>query len=63
MGIDIINVARPNFSTTHGGLHAAVSAITVLGGVSSTGHGWLGALLAQPAAWTMPTAFLVAAAW
>jgi cation/acetate symporter len=24
------------------------------------GGGWLGALLAQPAAWTVPTAFIVA---
>ena len=45
---------------TGGVLALGATTITVLGGVSSTGHGWLGALLAQPAAWTMPTAFLVA---
>jgi cation/acetate symporter len=41
-----------------GGL-LAMSAVlvTVVGGVQ---HGWAGALLAQPAAWTMPIAFLVA---
>lgn len=41
-----------------GGL-LAMSAVlaTVVGGVH---HGWAGALLAQPAAWTVPIAFLVA---
>ena len=45
---------------TGGVLALTATSITVLGGVSSSGHGWLGALLAQPAAWSMPTAFLVA---
>jgi len=31
--------------------------VTVAGGVQG---GWVGALLAQPAAWTVPIAFLVA---
>lgn len=45
---------------TGGVLALTATSVTVLGGVSSSGHGWLGALLAQPAAWSMPTAFLVA---
>ena len=45
---------------TGGGLALSATTITVLGGAASSGHGWAGALLAQPAAWTMPTAFLVA---
>jgi len=45
---------------TGGVLALTATTFTVLGGVASSGHGWLGALLAQPAAWTMPTAFVVA---
>ncbi len=45
---------------TGGVLALSATTVTVLGGVSSSGHGWLGALLAQPAAWSMPTAFVVA---
>jgi hypothetical protein len=39
-----------------GGLSAVAVAATVTGAVSS---GWPAALLAQPAAWTVPTAFAV----
>ena len=45
---------------TGGVLALTATTITVLGGPGSVGGGWLGALLAQPAAWTVPTAFLVA---
>jgi len=45
---------------TGGVLALTATTITVLGGPSSVGGGWIGALLAQPAAWTVPTAFLVA---
>jgi cation/acetate symporter len=45
---------------TGGVLALTATTITVLGGPGSVGGGWLGALLAQPAAWTVPSAFLVA---
>ena len=45
---------------TGGVLALTATTITVLGGPGSVGGGWPGALLAQPAAWTVPTAFLVA---
>ncbi|WP_035811962.1 cation acetate symporter [Jiangella gansuensis] len=41
---------------TGGGTSTAAVAVTILGGPQD---GWIGALLAQPAAWTMPLAFLV----
>jgi cation/acetate symporter len=44
---------------TGGVLALTATTITVLGGPGSVGGGWPGALLAQPAAWTVPTAFLV----
>jgi cation/acetate symporter len=44
---------------TGGVLALTATTITVLGGTGFVGGGWLGALLAQPAAWTVPTAFLV----
>ncbi len=45
---------------TGGVLALSATTVTVLGGVGSVGGGWVGALIAQPAAWTVPTAFLVA---
>jgi cation/acetate symporter len=45
---------------TGGVLALTATTVTVLGGAASSGHGWVGALLAQPAAWTMPIAFVVA---
>ena len=42
---------------TGGGLAMSAVLVTVAGGVH---QGWAGALLAQPAAWTVPIAFLVA---
>ena len=45
---------------TGGVLALTATTITVFGGPGSVGGGWPGALLAQPAAWTVPTAFLVA---
>nr|WP_246400964.1 cation acetate symporter [Jiangella mangrovi] len=39
-----------------GGASTAAVVVTILGGPQG---GWVGALLAQPAAWTMPLAFLV----
>ncbi len=39
-----------------GGASTAAVVVTILGGPQS---GWIGALLAQPAAWTMPLAFVV----
>jgi len=42
---------------TGGLLAMSAVLVTVVGGVH---RGWAGALLAQPAAWTMPIAFLVA---
>jgi cation/acetate symporter len=42
---------------TGGLLAMSAVLVTVVGGVQ---HGWAGALLAQPAAWTMPIAILVA---
>ena len=44
---------------TGGVLALTSTTITVLGRSGATHTGWLGALLAQPAAWTMPTAFTV----
>jgi Na+(H+)/acetate symporter ActP len=41
---------------TGGGLATTAAFATIAGGSST---GWSGALLAQPAAWTMPTAFAV----
>ena len=40
-----------------GGLLASAAAIATMFGVG--GSGWAGALLAQPAAWTIPIAFAV----
>jgi cation/acetate symporter len=45
---------------TGGVLALGATTVTVLGGAGSVGGGWVGALVAQPAAWTVPTAFLVA---
>nr|MDQ2710075.1 cation acetate symporter [Actinomycetota bacterium] len=45
---------------TGGLLALTATTITVLGGPGLVGGGWPGALLAQPAAWTVPTAFVVA---
>ena len=45
---------------TGGGLALSATTLTVLGVTSSAGGGWVGALLAQPAAWTVPIAFAVA---
>ncbi len=44
---------------TGGTLALSATTITVLGRPGVTHSGWLGALLAQPAAWTMPIAFAV----
>lgn len=44
---------------TGGVLALTATTITVLGRGAVAPSGWLGALLAQPAAWTMPIAFLV----
>ena len=43
-----------------GVLALTATTTTVFGWAGSAGHGWLNALLAQPAAWTVPIAFLVA---
>lgn len=40
-----------------GGVLASAAAVATMVGVGGTG--WFGALLAQPAAWTIPTAFTV----
>nr|MDQ6896527.1 cation acetate symporter [Actinomycetota bacterium] len=45
---------------TGGVLALSATTVTVLGGAGAVGGGWLGALVAQPAAWTVPTAFAVA---
>lgn len=45
---------------TGGALALSATTLTVFGVTSSAGGGWLGALLAQPAAWTVPIAFAVA---
>jgi cation/acetate symporter len=56
-----LSVAGASAGLVTGGVLAlTATAVTVLGGTRSVGGGWLGALLAQPAAWTVPTAFLVA---
>lgn len=44
---------------TGGVLALTATTMTVLGASASVGGGWVGALLAQPAAWTVPIAFAV----
>ncbi|MEI2732965.1 MAG: cation acetate symporter [Dermatophilaceae bacterium] len=43
-----------------GGLAAGAAVLTMFGAAGSSGRGWVGALLAQPAAWTVPLAFATA---
>ncbi|MEI2766425.1 MAG: cation acetate symporter [Dermatophilaceae bacterium] len=43
-----------------GGLATVAAGLTMFGAAGSSGRGWVGALLAQPAAWTVPLAFATA---